>query len=43
VGIAPDHWQEGNHGILHLRRRLSDQELAGLPADWVALPAIDPG
>jgi hypothetical protein len=42
VGTGPDHWKEGE-GALHLRRRLSEAELARLDPGWLALPAIDPG
>lgn len=28
---------------LHLRRRLTDDEVAMLSSAWLALPAIDPG
>jgi len=41
-GEGPDIWTEGAL-VLHLRRRVSDLELAALPAWWVAIPPIDLG
>lgn len=37
-----EHWMDGDVAF-HLRRALSDSELAALPRDWLDLPAIDPG
>lgn len=31
------------HIAFHTRRRLSDQELAGLDPAWLAIPAVDMG
>ncbi len=42
LGSGQDIWTEGER-VLHLRRRLSDQELPLLPAGWLAVPAIDRG
>lgn len=42
VGTGPDHWSDTGLA-LHLRRRLSDAELARIDPAWLALPAIDPG
>ena len=41
-GEGPDIWTEGGL-VLHLRRRVSDLELASLPAWWVAIPPVDIG
>lgn len=40
VGRDEEFWKDGDIA-LHLRRRLTDAEIAGLPAAWLALPAID--
>jgi hypothetical protein len=40
VGTGEDHWQAGD-AAYHLRRRLTDAELAWLDPAWLALPAID--
>lgn len=40
VGSGPDHWK-GGRAAYHLRRRLSDAEIARLSPAWLALPAID--
>ena len=42
VGGAPLVWTE-TRATLHLRRPLTDAEIAGLDPAWVALPAIDMG
>jgi hypothetical protein len=42
VGGAPLVWTE-TRSTLHLRRPLTDAEIAGLDPAWVALPAIDMG
>ena len=42
LGSGQDIWTEGER-VLHLRRRLSDQELTLLPVGWLAVPAIDRG
>lgn len=40
VGHGQDFWKRGE-SAMHLRRQLSDEEVAGLPPEWMALPAID--
>jgi hypothetical protein len=42
VGDGGDYWTPGEWAY-HLRRRLSDAEIARIPAAWLALPAIDGG
>lgn len=42
LGSGQDIWTEGER-VLHLRRRLADEEFSLLPAGWLAVPAIDRG
>lgn len=41
-GTGDDIWTDGER-VLHLRRRLSDEEIAALPAWWMAIKPIDMG
>lgn len=40
VGTGPDFRKNGQVSI-HLRRSLSDAEIAGLDPAWLAIPAVD--
>lgn len=41
-GVGSGEWYRKLGDVaIHLRRRLSDEEIAGLPAEWLAIPAID--
>lgn len=42
VGAGADHWSVTESAV-HLRRPLSETEIATLDPRWLALPAIDPG
>lgn len=42
VGTGPSLWSEGGV-VIHLRRRLADEELARLEPAWLAIPAVDAG
>ena len=43
VGTGPEIWQPKPSGVAHLRRSLSDAEIAGLDPAWVAIPPVDMG
>jgi hypothetical protein len=40
MGTGLDYWEAGG-AAYHLRRRLTDAELARIDPAWLALPAID--
>jgi len=46
VGIAETTERMVSRGLRaaeHVRRALTDAEVTGLPAAWLAIPAVDPG
>lgn len=43
VGDPTERWWHTDSVSVHLRVRLTDDEVAMLPAEWLACPAVDRG